>query len=357
MSWIGLREMQAPGLFRPDGLQEPPRKIEQPDSYLPQGTLTLEFRYEPRPQRYNLLRYAVRTPWLSSLIVCIDPDGAISILQGQAERSQVCVLPTGLVGAEDAVSLSFSWDSPARVGVVTARIIDRDMSYQTEFRNPLPLTYRDVDRICTSEVNVTLDPSVVFLAFADTVEPAGPIATIGEGAVLETPAGPQAIETIRPGQLIHTADGDLAQIRWVGYQDLPARGRFAPLRIRRPYHGLDHDLVVAPEQRLRLTGSEIEYMFGQEEVCAAARHLIDHRAILAEPSRLIVRYYQIVLDEHGIIPVSGAPLESLDPGALLAEPSMLGHSLLRDLPAALLPRGRAVGMPVLRAYEALQLVC
>lgn len=358
MTWIGLRDQHDEGVFRPAGISRPAAaNLPGPESaYLGQGTLLVEVQLEPQTTRFNLVRYAARSPWLSSLTLCIDPDGTISLLQGQAERSQLVALPTDLIHPEDSVVISFSWNAPDRTAVLSAWAPERDVFFMTEFRNPLPLSHLDAERLMTHDSLCKLDRSVRFAAMSDQVEPLGPTATICAGALLETPTEDIAIEDIKPGQLLLTASGQIAQVRWIGSQSFPARGRFAPVRVRSPYYRLTDDLVVAPEQRLRLSGSEIEYMFGEEEVCAKAGHLADDRSIVNEPQRMTVTYYQVVLDEHDILSVNGGALESLDPAPILADPAMLKHSLLRNTPSEILPRGPAVAMPVLRGYEALQLV-
>ena len=63
---------------------------------------------------------------------------------------------------------------------------------------------------------------------------------------------------------------------------VPARGSLAPVRLRAPYFGLLDDVIVAPEQRLVIDGSEVEYLFNQEAVLVPARHLVNGFAAMAE---------------------------------------------------------------------------
>ncbi|RYG91529.1 hypothetical protein EU803_10600 [Loktanella sp. IMCC34160] len=357
MSWIALRDRQA-GTFNPIGLGEPlsanvaPR---DPDCFLPCGTLRLEFSFDPDLGRRNLLRYVARDPWLSSLILCLDPDGTLSLLQGQAERSEYLSLQIGDRMPGETVHVTFAWNAPMKVGVLAVDLPDEDRTLLAEIPNPIPLCYRDVALIAGSSATATLQPEVKFVAIADTVEPVGPGATIGPGAVVETADGPVPIGKVRLGQVIKTADGGEAQARWIGSQSLPARGQFAPLTMRHPYFGLDYDLLVSSDQRILLKGSKVEYLFGEEQICTAVRHLADGKAILRSPDRLVQTYYQLVLDRHAIIPVSGAMVESFDPSRLTRDPGLLPHSILRNMPRELLPRGPSLGIAVLRDYEALTL--
>lgn len=358
MGWIALRDKHGAS-YRPQGLEHGGEigALRDPDSFLPCGTVRLEFLFDPDQGRRNLLRYVARDPWLTSLLLCLDPDGTLSLLQGQAERSEYTRLQIGERMPGDTIQVTFSWDAPRKAGLVAVDFPDKEETLIAEISNPIPLCNRDVMRIAGTEATAIVQPEVTYLAISDEVEPIGPVATIAPGSVVETPDGPVPIEMVRSGQVVRTADGEEAQVRWVGSQVLPARGRHAPLTVRQPYYGLRYDLVLACDQKIRMKGSKVEYLFGQEQICTAVRHLIDGKAILRGPYRLVQRYYQLVLDRHSIFPVSGAALESLDPARFLKDPRLRSHSVLRDMPAELLPRRGSLEITVLRDYEALTLAC
>ena len=365
MSWIALRD-KIGGVYHPTGLEmqdrraaniavPAPKSSPDPNAFLPQGTLMAEFRYDPAPTRQNLLRFAIRDPWQSSLTLCIDPDGSLNLLQGQAERSTCVRLEAGLLATEETVIATFVWDAPVRKGVLTLRLPDQNHFLMTEIADPIPLCYRDVQMISQPSQQARISQSLRYLAISDAAEPVGPIAAIGPGAAIETPRGFVPISQIRLGQTVSTLNRGEMQVRWVGSQLLPARGRYAPLVMRHPYYGLRHDLLIAPEQRLCLKGSKVEYMFGAEEVAASVLHLADGKAITTAAPRLTQRYFHIVLEEPAVISVSGAAMESMDPGPILNEPALLPYSNLQEVPMELLPRATASPIPVLRGYEAISL--
>lgn len=358
MSWIALRDSQA-STYNPIGLdgRSPvgSGNAFDPDLFLPLGTLRMEVAFDPDQGRRNLLRYVARDPWLSSLIICLDPDGTLSLLQGQADRSEFVCLQIGERMPGEIFQITFAWNAPMKTGVLAVNFPDEDRTVFAEIAHPIPLCHRDVALIAGDAATASLQPEVNFVAISSAVEPIGPGATIGPGAVVETAAGLVPIDQVRLGQVIKTIDGDEAQVRWVGSQTLPARGQLAPLTMRHPYFGLDYDLVVSSDQRILLKGSKVEYLFGEEQICTAVRHLADGRAILRSPHKMVQTYYQLVLDRHAIIPVSGAALESLDPARLTRDTGLLQHSILRDMPRELIPRGPSLGIAVLRDYEALTL--
>ena len=108
--------------------------------------------------------------------------------------------------------------------------------------------------------------NVNFVAVSDQVEPVGPMPGLSGAARIRTTKGSVAANKVRPGGLVQMHDGDIAQVRWCGSVDLPARGQFQPLRVRAPYFGATHDVYVAAEQRMLFSGSEVEYLFGEESV-------------------------------------------------------------------------------------------
>lgn len=355
MGWIGLRHDNG-GTFRPSGLETPPdQPLPDPDTLLPRGTLACEFIWRPVATRTNIVRYSARVPWASSLSVCVDPDGTAYLFVAQHGQAHATRLRASLGQSAQRVIATFGWDAPARRAVFSIYLPETGALHLTALTPPPPLSHRDAGRIITEPGRCATDPSVVWLALSDRVEPVGPTAGIGATALLDTPDGPRPIHRLGPGQRVLTADGGSAQIRWTGWQDLPARGSHTPLLIRAPYFGLTADLLVAPTQRLRLKGSEVEYLFGEEEVSAAAAHLFDGRAILRAPAMQTVRYYQVVLDRPAILLVSGAAMETLDIGVLRADPALLPYSLLAAMPRELLPRAALGPLPVLRAFEAVTL--
>jgi len=356
MSWIGLKTTDH-SYFDAGGLATPARKVDVPDdhAFLPRGTLLAEFTHHPVTARRNLLRYAVRSPWPSSLTICADPDGTFHLLQGQGDRSCAASLPTDLVETDATIHVSFAWDAPARLGVFSIWVPDAGKLFQTEFRGPLPLSVKDADHLMAVRPTHLRIEDFGFLAVSSAIEPAGPAPNICAGAALTTPHGATAIEDLKPGQMIITHSGDVAQVRWVGFQDLPAVGRFTPLSLRSPYHGLCEDITVSTEARLILSGSEIEYLFGEEAVAVNVGHLADRQSVRINLNGPVVRYYQVLLDTASVMNVNGAAIESFDAQPILADPHNVRHSVLRTIPAELLPQDTGLAMPVLRDFEALTL--
>lgn len=352
--WIGLRS-RAEQCFAGTGLSVPEAGPD-PDSLLATGTLVIEGAFLRGPAPQNLLRYSTRDPWMAGLTLLLDTDGTLRLLMRQGERTLSAAVDSGLGDTPETARISYAWDAPARSGRLTVWRPERGGFTHTHVTGPLPLTLRDGYRIASDSVRVQLSAQVEHAALSDRAEPAGPLPGIGAGAFVATTDGLRPIEAVRAGDLVLTADGDTAQVRWTGAVTVPARGRQAPLLMRAPYHGLNSDLVIAPDQRIAVAGSEIEYLFGEERVAVAARHLLGrHSTEALRGAGPLVTYHQLLLDRHAVMVINGAPVESLDAQAVLNDPSALPASILAGMPAELRPMDTRLALPVLQGYEAVTL--
>ena len=106
---------------------------------------------------------------------------------------------------------------------------------------------------------------------------------------------------------------------------------------------------------MRLSGSEIEYLFGEEQVSATAGHLMDERSIVPESAGLFQSYLQLLLDRPAVMLVNGSEMESFNPGSLAGDRQLINASVLRGLPPELVPVVEGPMLPQLSGFEALTL--
>ncbi len=181
------------------------------------------------------------------------------------------------------------------------------------------------------------------------------------GTMIATPAGEVAIETLGPGDLVLTADGGAAPVRWIGRQTIATAfasplGNF-PIRIRAGALGADlprRDLLVSPNHALFLDG-----------VLVQAGALVNAATVVREarmPERFT--YFHVELEDHALILAEGVPAETFldtvtrrrfdnfadyvalygDEGPVLAEIAVPRVKSARQLPRALRERlGGAAG--------------
>lgn len=178
------------------------------------------------------------------------------------------------------------------------------------------------------------------------------------GTRLATPSGPRAIETLRPGDLVETADCGMQPILWAGQRRMSGARLYAmpqlrPVRIRA--QGLGHnrpqaDLLVSPQHRMLVQGQAARALFGTPEVLVRAQDLIDDHRVMVDTQLREVTYVHVLLDSHQIVFANGLPtesfhplsaaLETLDPQqreglmALLPDPAGYGAYARRNLSAS-----------------------
>lgn len=145
------------------------------------------------------------------------------------------------------------------------------------------------------------------------------VACFTQGALIDTPTGRCAIETLRVGDLVETIDTGPQPIRWIGACEVSAMGELAPVRFAPGALGNDRPLEVSPEHRMLMSGARAEVLFGQTEVLIPAKALVDGVQITRVP-RPQVTYMHLLLDAHEIIRVNGACAETL----LLSDLSLRG---------------------------------
>ena len=133
------------------------------------------------------------------------------------------------------------------------------------------------------------------------------------GTLIETPCGPQTIETLKPGDLVNTLDAGPQPIRWIGGSSIAATGPNAPVHIRAGALGNVRNLRVSQNHRMLVSGARAELLFGQSEVLVAAKHLVNGTTIRVVPGGM-VEYWHFLLDTHHIVFAEACPSESLFPG-------------------------------------------
>ncbi len=136
-------------------------------------------------------------------------------------------------------------------------------------------------------------------------------ACFASGTRLTGASGPVAVEALRVGDLVLTASGRLAPVRWLGHREVaPARHPLPfdvmPVRVTAGALGDGvpmRDLVLSPDHAV-FAGSRL----------VPIRHLINGISIVPE-WRSRVTYWHVELDRHDVILAEGTPCESyLDTG-------------------------------------------
>lgn len=128
------------------------------------------------------------------------------------------------------------------------------------------------------------------------------------GTLIETDSGPQAIETLRAGDLVRTLDNGLQPLVWVGQRQVAGRGDMAPIRIKAGALGNYRDLLVSPQHRMLIND-------WCSEVLVAAKHLVNGNTIKPDPMPSVT-YVHLLFDRHEVIFAEGIASESLHIGVM-----------------------------------------
>jgi len=144
------------------------------------------------------------------------------------------------------------------------------------------------------------------------------------GTQIATPTGSRPIETLSVGDLVITADNGLQAIRWIGTKHitgarLQAHPHLRPIRIRAHAFGHnrpDRDLSVSPQHRMFLRSRQAQLMFGESEILAPAKGLLNDKTILVDTQAMSVDYIHILFDSHQLVQANGTWSESFHPGTV-----------------------------------------
>ena len=348
MSWIGIstgrRVLRAPA--RSD-----------PNEIITVGTVVLELPFQPKVgQTQTVFDLNPTLEWPRRIHMTLSAEGVVAVESrlGSAVRNTSVAIAKPDPDAELRITLS--WHAPERLGLLTVENLDTKELVQKMFEHPLPWTQCDVFTLIEPNNDCYIDHSLGLIAVSDQIEPVGLSGGFGAGTMVDTDAGPVAVEDLRPGDIVQTSEHGMQPIRRITSYEVPSAGRFAPIELTAPFFGLDRDLIVARDHRLLVEGADAEYLFGTDEVLIAAHYLKRMAAPLMPTRPATVRYVQVLLDAHVCLSVGGAWGESLYVGDLRDNPARLATSTLAHVLPKDLPRHAAIAGPQLKGYEAIVLV-
>ena len=328
---------------------------DEPHALLTRGTLLVEAKLAPDGRPQTLLEWDQTHPWRRGLSLQAIPGGGVVLIVSQG--GDIChgVVRHDAVNGDDTLRISYSWDAPARSGRLVVEKVGAPGLFMTDLRDPPPLLMRDVQAVTMQPGMRHMDGDVGFFAVSTRIEAVGPLPTLDASVPLCTPYGYRPLGAIAKGDMLRLAGGGNQPVLKVLRRTVPACGLLRPVRLRAPYFGLQKDIIVAPEQRLVIGGSDVEYMFDQEFVLVPALHLVNGIAAHFCASGPTVTYGQVLLPTHEAILAAGTAVESLFIGRIRRHKAKLEASLLAGMERSRLPDHAASAYPVLRAFEAITL--
>ncbi len=145
---------------------------------------------------------------------------------------------------------------------------------------------------------------------------------IARGTLVDTPLGSVPVETLDIGSKVRLRDGRTEPIRWIGSRllreaELKSSPHLRPVRIKEGALGKgapDRDLLVSPQHRVLLSGWQAELLFGEAEVLAPAKGLVNDDTIRVDHSVTEVEYFHLLFSRHEVMVTNNLATESFFPG-------------------------------------------
>ena len=354
MSWIGLTDHRD-GRFAPSGLG-----TDRIGGLLPKvmhrGTVMFETPVPGQVRPHDLLGVSHRFPWPRDLMFRAIPGGGIAMVH----RHKADVIHAALQWAGDGrahtLRVTYAWDISTGWARLALEQPEGGHSLTDMVQTPRPLVANDLRDLMLGGDMRSLSTEVLFGALSTDIAPIGPMPTLHPATPIATPDGYRDAGQLQRGDTVLTDTGSVVPVLHLVRTRVPARGSFAPVRLRAPYFGLTRDIIVAPEQRLVLQGSEVEYNFGQEAVLVPARHVVNGTAATWAAKGAVADYVQVVLPGHEVLKAAGCAVESLYIGRIRRDEHKLAASILAGVPSRLLPEHARPYHQVLRPFEAITLL-
>lgn len=328
---------------------------DRPDALLSCGTLLFEAHPPTQDRTQALFGYMAHRPYKRGLQFEVRAGGGIAVTQTHGDRTLTTEISRRDDVMRDVIRVTYSWDAPARWAQLSLEQPGQSQVLTVSVPNPVPLSLTDLRHLMLGGAGRCFAPQMIFAALSDQIEPVGPLPTLAPQTPVGTPWGFVPVGQLQRGDTVHTRSGDVAPVIQCATRTVPARGSFQPVCLRSPYFGLAEDVIVAPEQRLLIGGAEVEYLFGQEAVLVAARHLMNGFTAHAAATGPVVTYRQLLLPHHETLNVAGAQLESLHIGRLRRQGAVLARSVLAHVDRSSLPEHGPPCHQVLQHFEAIHL--
>lgn len=148
------------------------------------------------------------------------------------------------------------------------------------------------------------------------------VACFTPGTAIATARGERLVEELCIGDRIITRDNGTQQIRWIGSKrlstlDLARNPHLCPVLLRRGSLGdnlPERDIWVSPNHRIMVNSAQTALQFQEQEVLAAAKHMIGAQGIAAVQVQAVT-YLHLLFDQHEVILSNGCWSESFQPDA------------------------------------------
>ena len=283
------------------------------------GSLVIELT-RPKDGGSVLLDHRTNDGWPRGFSIFHDADAGVVILHRQGQAVQRHILPGPLPRDWRLARLTYSWDGPARSWALRLVETGGAWSRAAHGSNPVPLSGVDILALCAGLDDCRRDASVQWFGVCLQSPQTAPLAWIGHRTPIDTARGRIAAGDLRLGDSLKTLDHGMQLLRGLHRTVLPNRGRFAPVLLRAPYFARQADVLVAQGQLVLLSGTAVDYLFGEDAVLAPAAALRDGNSALTDSRRQLTQAIGLDLGAPEVIFADGCPLLTLPEGTTAPMP-------------------------------------
>lgn len=307
-----------------------------PHALLDQGVFVMELALPIDPTTI-LLNHQAEDGWPRTFAVFHDEAAGLVILHRQGSSVARHHLPGPLPRGGGFGRLSFRFDAPARHWSLTFQLLtdqgdepDPGQRLTVSGTNPLPVRLADMAAMCLQDGPQKPHASVLWFGLGRGDAPPLRAPWIGLRTPVETTRGPVPAGSLKPGDMIYTLDDGPMPLLALRWHDLPSKGSYAPVLLRAPFYGEAQDLLIASDQMIALAGSEVEYLFGEDEVLVEAGHLADGRTALLDQRRSVTTSVALEFAKPALIVADGCALLSTPPAVQALTPTGLPRRCLQS---------------------------
>lgn len=141
------------------------------------------------------------------------------------------------------------------------------------------------------------------------------------GTMIEVQGGQKPVEALELGDMVRTKDNGYQPVRWIASRrftacDFAVDPSLRPIRIQAGALGEakpERDLLVSQQHCLLVDDWRSEFLFGEDEVLAPAKALVNDSTIMVDRHSGAVTYFHFMFDSHEIVYSNGVETESFHP--------------------------------------------
>lgn len=271
------------------------------------GCLVLELTL-PKDRACVLLDYRSDLGWPRVFSIFQDVDVGIVVLNRQGATVLRHVLPGPLPRDWTLARLTCFWDGPARVWTLRLEDASGTWSLVASGANPMPLAGADLLALCAGPNAASKDAAVHWFGFCRVHCHHAPPAWIGHRTPIDTARGRVVAGDLRADDRVATQDNGYQPLQSVRHMMVPSRGRLAPMLLRALYFGRHTDLLVGQNQLILVSGSAVEYLFGEDAVLAPAAALHDGNSAFLDLRRPLVAGVTLDFGQSELVLADGCAL-------------------------------------------------